>query len=154
MMKKYLDLLVKYYNTLISRNVVAMIKKEISGYFYSLIAYIILVVFLFIIGYFFAAPLFIMNSATLRGVVDIIPLIMLFIIPALTMRLYSEEIKSGTIEILYTQPVYDYEILFGKYFSAVLFYSVILATTLIFPLILILIGSPDIGQIVAQDGVP
>jgi ABC-2 type transport system permease protein len=107
-------------------------------------------VFALICGYFFAAPLFVMNQSTIRHVISMMPLLLLFFMPAITMRLFSEEIKVGTIEILATQPVFDYEILLGKYLAATGFFVVTVACTLIFPVTLLFVGRPDIGQMFAQ----
>jgi len=130
--------------------IIIIFKKEFRSYFNSLIAYIVLVVFLLITGYFFAVPLFIINQATLRHLVNLLPLMFLFFIPAITMRLFSEEIKVGTIEILLTQPVNDYEILIGKYIAGVVFISVGILATFFYPITLIFIGKLDIGQTIAQ----
>jgi ABC-2 type transport system permease protein len=71
----------------------------------------------------------------------------LFVGPAITMRLLSEEQKSGTMELLMTMPVRDGEVVLGKFLAAFIFYSCILATTLIYPFVLLQFGNPDIGPI-------
>ena len=79
--------------------------KELKGYFNSPAAYIVLVIFLLMGGWFFASPLFLNNSADLRSMFAIIPIIYLFFVPALTMNLISRERSSGTIELLSTFPI-------------------------------------------------
>ena len=94
-------------------------RKEMRGYFDQPTAYVITVGMLAISGYLFATPLFLSNQAVMTGFVNIAPLLFLFFIPAITMRLYSEELKSGTIEILSTLPVRDEEVLAAKYCAAI-----------------------------------
>lgn len=131
-------------------NTEIIFKKEFRSYFNSLTAYIVIVLFLLITGYFFVSPLFIMNQATIRHFVDMMPLLMLFFVPAVTMKSFAEEMKFGTLEILATQPVEDYEIILGKYASAVAFVFTGFLFTLFYPLTLILISRIDIGQVIAQ----
>ena len=75
-------------------------------------------VFLVILGWFFTSNLFLMNAATLRTVFEMTPFLLLFFAPAMTMRLISEEKKSGTLELLMTKPVKEYEIIVGKFLAA------------------------------------
>jgi ABC-2 type transport system permease protein len=131
------------------KKVLWLIKKELNLYFNSPIAYIVISIFLLLLGFFYSRPLFVQNYATLRHVFDITPLFFLFFIPAITMRLYSEEYKSGTIEVIFTLPVRKSEILLAKYLSAVcvIFISIIL--TLLYPVTLLFFGKFDIGQTIA-----
>jgi ABC-2 type transport system permease protein len=71
------------------KKIVVLLKKELNLYFNSPIAYIVISIFLLLLGFFYARPLFVQNYATLRHVFDVIPLFFLFFIPAITMRLYS-----------------------------------------------------------------
>ena len=93
-------------------------KRELKAYFNSPIAYIVITVFLLFSGWFFSSSFFLVNQATLRGAFGIIPLILVFFVPAITMRLISEEKKSGTIELLVTMPVKDLDIILGKFLAA------------------------------------
>jgi ABC-2 type transport system permease protein len=131
-------------------NIITIVKKELRGYFNSLIAYIVIVVFTVISGYFFVTPLFIAKEATIKHLVQLVPLLYLFFIPAITMRLISEEIKTGTLEILLTHPVEDYEILLGKYAASLVFLSIMLLLTLFYPLSMVFIGGPGAGQVAAS----
>jgi ABC-2 type transport system permease protein len=141
--------LIELFSNLFTRNVIILVKKELNSYFNSLIAYVVIVVFLLVCGYFYSAPIFVINKPIIRHFVTLLPLLYLFFIPAITMRLFAEEIHSGTIEILFTQPIKDYEILLGKYFSAVCFITIIILCTLFYPISLLLIGKLDIGQTIA-----
>jgi ABC-2 type transport system permease protein len=132
------------------RNIIILAKKELMGYFNSLIAYTVIVVFLLISGYLFVSPLFVMKEATIKHFISLMPMLYLFFIPAVTMRLFSEEIKSGTIEILFTQPVEDHEILLGKYLASLIFLIIALACTVFYSLSLLFVGSPDFGRIVSS----
>jgi len=127
-----------------------LVKKELKEFFNSPTPYILFVVFLLITGWFFAAPLFIMNQAVLDEFLGILPLLFVFFLPAVTMRLFAEEIKIGTVEILTTLPLKDTEILLGKYITAVIILCANLILTLIYPIILGISGNPDWGQIVSS----
>ncbi len=128
-------------------NTFTVFKKEIRTYFNSPIAYIVIVLFLLISGYFFSAPIFIINQASIRHLIDLFPLLFLFFIPAITMRLFSEEQKTGTIEILMTLPLKEYEILLGKFLSSVVLVSICVLMTLFYSIILSFFGKIDTGQI-------
>lgn len=121
--------------------------KEIRGFFNSPVAYIVIIVFLLIAGWFFASPIFLINQVTIEHLLANVPLLFIFIIPAITMRLFSEEYKMGTIESLSIQPIEDYEILIGKYCAAVFLLSVGILGTLIHPVSLMFLGTLDWGQI-------
>ncbi len=128
-------------------NILAVLKKELKSYFNSPIAYIIITVFLSIAGYFFAAGLFIVNEASARNVMGVIPLIFIFFIPAITMRLISEEKKIGTIELLLTMPLKDSEIILGKFFASIVLLLIALLFTLVYVITISLLGNPDGGPI-------
>lgn len=132
------------------KNVLLLIKKELLSYFNSPIAYIVIIVFLIICGYFFTAPLFVINQATIRHFIELLPLFFLFFIPAITMRIFAEELKSGTIEIISTLPMYEYEILVAKYISSLLLISIILLITLIYPISLSIFGKLDWGSVIGS----
>ncbi len=123
-------------------------KKEINGYFNAASAYIILVVFLLISGWFFASPLFLNNQADLRSLFGIIPIIYIFFIPAITMGLLARERNSGTIELLTTLPLNDAEIIMGKFWASLSIITTGLIFTLIHFLTILVLGSNiDFGAI-------
>ena len=132
------------------KNILIVFKKEMRAYFDSPVAYVVTILFLLICGYFFAAPLFIINQAGVRHLMELFPLLYLFFIPAITMRLFSEELKSGTMEILFTLPLNDYEILIAKYLAATALIFICTLTTLFYTVLLFLVGIPDVGQIFAS----
>ncbi len=132
------------------RNIAVIFGKEFKTYFNSPIAYIVIVVFLLLSGWFFQATLFLINQATLGAFLANVPLLFIFFIPAITMRLFSEEMKSGTIEILTTLPVEDYQIIIGKYLSAFCLVAVAIGLTLIHPFILGFLGKPEVGEIIGS----
>lgn len=130
------------------QNVKTIYQKELRSYFNSPIAYIVIIVFLIIVGYFFTSGLFQNNLATLRSMFDIIPFIFLFFIPAITMRLFSEEKKQGTIELLLTKPITDYELVIGKFLAAFMLTLVALLPTLLYFLVVVLLGRIDMGTVI------
>jgi len=125
-------------------------RKELSEYFGSLTAYIISTVFLLITGWFFTSNIFLLNLATLRTVIELMPFLFLFLIPALTMGSFTEERKDGTIELLFTMPISDFDLIIGKYLSALIFVLFILFFTLSYPVTIAILGDPDNGQIITQ----
>ena len=130
------------------RNISTIYRKELKSFFYSPVAYIIMVVFLIITGWFFTSNLFVMGLVTMRGVFDVIPFILLFFIPAITMRSFSEEKKSGTIELLLTKPVTDMEIVVGKFISNVVLTALTILPTVVYVVSLSFLGRLDIGAII------
>ena len=85
-------------------------RREIRTYFNSPVAYIVVPVFLIITGYLFFTQLFLEKQAEMRGFFNIMPLMFMFLIPAITMRLLADEKQSGTLELLITMPVRDWEV--------------------------------------------
>jgi len=123
-------------------------KKELRSYFNSPSAYIILVVFLLIAGWFFTSPLFINNQAELRSLFGIIPIIYIFFVPAITMGLIARERSNGTIEMLSTFPLKESEIVMGKFWASLGLIAVGLLFTFIHLITIMLLGSNiDYGAI-------
>lgn len=131
-------------------NTVAIFKKEIRSYFNSAIAYIFIIVFLLITGWFFANDLFLVNQASMRGPLQIIPLIFVFFIPGISMRLISEEKKTGTIELLVTMPIKDHEIIFGKYLASLFLLTIAVLATIPYVITISALGNVDGGVIIGQ----
>jgi ABC-2 type transport system permease protein len=99
---------------------------------------------LLIAGYLFSLILIQSRQATMEGLFFNIMVVLIFVVPLLTMRLLSDEQKTGTLEILLTAPVRDWEVVFGKYLAAMGMFGVMLACTLYFPFILWRVGgTPD-----------
>lgn len=130
-------------------NVLPIYRRELRSYFNSPIAYVVIVVFLAIIGYFFTSNLFLMNVASMRIVFELVPLVFLFFVPAITMRLLAEEKKSGTLELLTTKPVRDVEIVLGKFLAAWTLLGAALLPTLIYLITMMALGKIDLGPIIS-----
>ncbi len=128
--------------------VIPIFRREMFAYFYSPMAYIVIAVFLMLTGWFFTSQVFLANDSSLRSVFSVIPFIFIFFAPAITMRLMSEERKSGTIELLVTMPLSDWEIVLGKYFAGLGLLVVALFFTLPYAITIIALGNPDMGMMV------
>ncbi|MEO8167776.1 MAG: ABC transporter permease [bacterium] len=132
-------------------NIFPIFKRELRSYFNSLVAYVVIVVFLAILGWFFANNLFLNNVASLYIVFDspLAKILFLVIAPAITMRLLAEERKSGTIELLTTKPVKDVEIILGKFLAAWCVLGAALLPTLFYVITMAVLGTIDIGAIIS-----
>ncbi len=128
-------------------NILTIGKKELKSNFLSPVAYIVIVVFLIITGWFFTSNLFLAGVVSMRTVFEIIPFIFLFYVPAISMRTFSEEKKSGTIELLLTRPVTDGNIVLGKFFATLMLAVFTLLPTLIYVFSLTSLGTLDVGPI-------
>jgi ABC-2 type transport system permease protein len=147
------------------RNILAIADKELRSYFASPIAYILIGFFLLPFGVFFYLylDLFVkqsmqmaqyggavnVNQQVVRSVLQNASVIVLFIMPMITMRTYSEEKRAGTIELLLTSPVTDIEIILGKFFGALGVYAAMLAVTVLYMAILFVYGNPEWRPLVA-----
>ncbi len=124
-------------------------KREIGYYFNSLVAYIFIDVFLIVTGILFFTGFFEIGQADMRGFFALLPWVFLFFVPAVTMRLWAEERAAGTMEVVMTLPVKDWEVMMGKYLAALAF--LIIPVALSFPLALICVRAaevpPDMGPI-------
>lgn len=126
------------------RNVWVIFKRELSSYFVSPIAYVVGAAFLVLGGLFFVLPFFFGQlDASLRNWMSSIVVLLLFIAPMFTMKLLAEEKQSGTIELLLTSPLRDWELVLGKFFAALGLWLSILVITLVYVVILRIFGEPD-----------
>lgn len=134
------------------RSLWAVFKQEFSIYFASPIVYLMGAIWLLFAGGFFSLSLWGMNQQGLEpamtGMLQPMVFLMLFIGPALTMRLLSEEIRQGTHELLFTSPVRDWEIVVGKWLGAWAVMSTFMLVTFAFPFILTQRGNPEMGLII------
>lgn len=127
----------------------AVFKREFKSYFTTPLAYVFLIVFLFFAGYLtFKENFFEARQADLRAFFVNLPLLFVFMVPATAMRLWAEERKTGSIEVLLTLPVTVMQAVLGKFFAAWLFLLIALALT--FPMVITVcyLGDPDIGLII------
>jgi gliding motility-associated transport system permease protein len=128
--------------------VLGVYKRELKGYFNSPIAYIFLVVFLLTASWLFFRGYFLYGQADLRPFFSLLPWMFLFFVPAVSMRLWAEERKQGTAELLLTLPVKDEQIILGKYLAGLTL--VTLAVFLEFPLVILTarLGDLDPGPVI------
>lgn len=124
-------------------------KREVTAFFASPIAYITSALFLLIAGIFTFQIFFLQNRADLRNYFSLLPLLLSFFIPALTMRTFAEEKRSGSLETLLTLPVSITDAVFGKWFSSFTASALMIAPTLLYIIPLVVFGSPDAGPLLA-----
>lgn len=129
--------------------VIAIIKKELRSYFSSPIAYIILITTLSLFNVFFYLIIDQNREVSLRDIFQLMEFMFVFIIPLLTMRLFSEEKANGTMEFLLTAPLTHSMIVLGKYLSMLIFYTLLIGSTLTYYFIVEYFGSPDRASIFA-----
>ena len=142
-------------------NILAIAQKELKSYFASPIAYIVIGFFALLFGYFFVALLAFferqsmqmmgmggpqsmnVNQQLIRPLLMNASVVVLFVLPMITMRTYAEEKRSGTIELLLTSPLTDFQIIMGKFLGAMALYAAMLAVTLIHVGVLFVFGNPE-----------
>jgi ABC-2 type transport system permease protein len=130
------------------RQVINIFQKEFRSYFVTPIAYIVIAIFLLVTGWFFFATFFLFEQASLRNFFSLLPVIFSFVIPAITMRLVSEELNIGSYEILLTMPVTFNDVIIGKFLAAVIFVAAMLIPTFAYPVTVALLGQLDWGPVV------
>ena len=144
-------------------NILAIAQKELKSYFASPVAYIVIGLFALLYGYFFVAILayFVrqsmqmsefgaqgaqalnVNQQLVRPLLQNVTILVLFVMPMVTMRTYSEEKRSGTIELLLTSPLTDFQIILGKFLGALALYGLMLVVSMIHLAILFHYGRPE-----------
>lgn len=131
------------------RNTTGVVKRELAGYFGSPVPYVFIVIFLLLCGFFTfsISEFYEVGQADLRAFFQWHPWIFLFLVPAVAMRLWADERRTGTIELILTLPITLTQVIVGKFVAAWLFLG--LALFLTFPLVLtvIYLGDPDLGAI-------
>jgi len=148
-------------------NIVALTHKELRSYFVSPIAYVLLLFFTLLFGWFYVASINLMvqlstgqfgmggpqvvnlNEFMIRPLFGNTAVILLFLLPMLTMRSYAEEKRSGTIELLLTSPLSDFQIIMGKFLGAMALYTLMLALTLVHIGILFWYSDPEWGPVLS-----
>jgi ABC-2 type transport system permease protein len=132
------------------KNVIVLARRELNAFFDSLIAYILLIVFLGISGFFtwlYGSDIFFSGQASLQPFFSLSYWLLFFFIPALTMKMIAEEKKSGTIELLLTKSVTDWEVILGKFFATLILIIIALAFTLPYYITVWSIGPIDQGAV-------
>jgi gliding motility-associated transport system permease protein len=153
------------------RNILAVAGKEIRSYFHSPIAYLVLTVYSLACGFVFysytavyinnafrmqmmggaGAPSFSLNEYIIRPMLEgFLLVVLLFLVPLLTMRLYAEEKRSGTIELLLTSPLTDLQIILGKFLGVLLLYAALMVVTFLYIGVLFIYGNPDAKPLIAS----
>jgi ABC-2 type transport system permease protein len=122
-------------------------KRELKAFFISPIAYIVITIYLAITGWFFFSTFFLAGRADLRNFFALMPILFSFTIPAVTMRLFSEEYSTGSYEMLKTQPLTTADIVGGKFLATLLFILIMLVPTLIYAISISFLGSLDWGPV-------
>lgn len=112
--------------------------------------YVVSIAFLLAAGFFFGSNLFLNGQADMRGWFAVLPLLFIFFIPAMAMRLLADELHDGTYELLATMPTQTIDIVLGKYLSLLGHMTFLLALTLLYPLTLALLGNLDMGVVMAS----
>jgi ABC-2 type transport system permease protein len=152
------------------RNTLTIAGKELQGYFVQPVAYVVLTVFLLLGGWFFFSMLrqfdqmlqlvqmmgqegqleqMNLNARVVDPLLHDLLIVLIIVMPALTMRVFAEEKRTGTYELLLTAPIRTTEIVAGKYIAASAFTLVMIALAWIFPLILLIFGNPEVGVMFA-----
>ncbi|MBN2410310.1 ABC transporter permease [candidate division KSB1 bacterium] len=152
------------------RNYLAIVERELKSYFSSPIAYVVIGLFLLLSGVFFyliisnfvqmcmradmqaqyyrmAPPKLNVNLMAIRPILHNMSLFALFFLPLVTMRLYSDEKRSGTIELLSTSPLTNFQSIFGKFTAGGLLFLIMLASTFIYIILLFIYGNPELGPV-------
>lgn len=131
------------------RNVLAIFRREFASYFDSPLAYIVVPAFLFLVGGFslYFQDIYAAGVATMRTVFFWSAVFYLLLIPAVTMRLFAEERRTGSLELLVTLPITEAELVLGKYLAALALMATALALTIGYPISLDLLGDLDWGPV-------
>lgn len=132
------------------RSWLAIYKKELLSYVYSMLSYLFIVVFLVALGWLFWQNIFLVGQTSLRQWFGLLPWFYLFLLPALTMRLWSEEHKQGTVEVLLTLPITAGQVAAAKLAAGASFLLLVLACSLPLPITLARIGDLDWGPVIGS----
>lgn len=132
------------------RNTMAIAKREFQSYVNSPIPYILVTAYIATAGYMFFRQLFLVRQADMRHFFENMPLLFCLIVPFVTMRLVAEERREGTLELLLTMPVTDWQLVIGKFLAALGLMAVLLLLTCAFPVTVAFLGPLDKGTTVAS----
>ncbi len=153
------------------RNILAVAGKELRSYFHSPIAYLVMTAYTALCGFFFysfmatfvvqtfrmqamggmGAPPLSLNEYIIRPLFEgVLTIVLLLLLPLMTMRLYAEEKRSGTIELLLTSPLTDFEIILGKFLGALGLYAALMVLTFLYVSVLFIYGNPNAKPLLAQ----
>jgi ABC-type transport system involved in multi-copper enzyme maturation permease subunit/ABC-type uncharacterized transport system involved in gliding motility auxiliary subunit len=131
------------------KNIITILKRELGGYFNSAVAYVYLIAFIAINNGLFMTQFFLAGRVDMDPFFNALPYVLLLFIPVITMRLWAEDRKENTFELLLTFPMKPAELVLGKFLASLIFYIISLVSTFSVPLVLFICGSPDIGRIIS-----
>lgn len=125
-----------------------IMKRELKSYFSGPVAYIVTALFLLVAGVMFFTSFFLGDRVELRNFFSWLPIYLSVFVPALTMRVFAEEKRSGSIETLMTLPVTEFDVVLGKYLASFISTLIMIAPTLFYVITAYIFGSPDFGPVV------
>ncbi|PIQ87449.1 MAG: hypothetical protein COV74_00665 [Candidatus Omnitrophica bacterium CG11_big_fil_rev_8_21_14_0_20_45_26] len=131
-------------------NVMTIMKRELGAYFNSAIAYIFIIVFILISVGLYITDFFVVGRADMRSFFNMLPIILTAYLPALTMRLWAEDKRGNTLELLLTFPLKTHELVMGKFLAGLLFYLMAVVSTFTVPFMVAVLGQPDMGPILGS----
>jgi ABC-2 type transport system permease protein len=134
------------------KNIGIIFRKELASYFASPVGYVFIIFYLLVSNafFFFIRDFFREGQASMRGYFMVLPWMFLFFVPAITMRLWAEEKKSGTLELLLTLPLREIDVVLGKFFASLAFLAITLLCSFTIPVTIGILGRPDWGVIAAS----
>ena len=130
------------------KDILTIIRKELAGYFNAPVAFVFLVVFGLIACGIFMTTFFLSGVCSMRAFFTNLPLLLIVFVPAITMRIWAEERKSGTISLLLSLPTSSTSLVLGKFLAALFFAALAIASTFTIPIMLKALGNPDFGPII------
>ncbi|MDQ6976336.1 MAG: ABC transporter permease subunit [Mariprofundaceae bacterium] len=136
--------------SLMAKQIIALCRKEWRTCIDTPLAYVIGIAFLVTTGFFFSNSLFLVNEADMRGWFAVLPLLLIFFVPAMAMRFIADERRSGTFELLATLPVGTLTVVLGKFLSLFTQLAVLIGLTLLYPWTLSGLGTLDGGQMMVS----
>ncbi|MBI2267455.1 MAG: ABC transporter permease subunit [Armatimonadetes bacterium] len=128
----------------------AVFRRELGSYFLSPTAYVLMSIFLFLAAFLFMAIISRVQEPNFQYILGNLIIVSILLTPVITMRLFAEEKQSGTLELLLTSPLREWEIVLGKYLAACSFFAIMAALTLLYPFIIMKFGKLDWGTLMAQ----
>jgi len=131
-------------------HILTVFRRELAAYFNSAIAYIFIIVFVLFSGGIYMTNFFLIGLADMRQFFTMLPYLLAIFIPAITMRQWAEERRGNTLELLLTFPMGTQDLVLGKFLAGCVFYLSALLGTMTIPIMLITLGQPDIGNMIAS----
>lgn len=129
-----------------------LFKKEALFYFNNPIGYIVSILFACFANFIFIKDLFLRGDSSMRSFFDVLPWLLIIFVPALAMRIFAEEKRTNTLELLLSLPISEFSLVTAKFFGLVFFGSVSLALTFSLPVLLSTIGKPAVSEIIVSYG--